>query len=85
MFLGAATTNQHLSRGVDSALRFLADRLDGKPAQMLEHAEPGGQPLRRLVREFVQVVETREEFETKERELADGPLKLINGNGHDTA
>ena len=67
------------------AIKELADRLDGKPAQMLEHAEPGGQPLRRLVREFVQVVETREEFETKERELADGPLKLINGNGHDTA
>jgi hypothetical protein len=67
------------------AIKDLADRLDGKPAQMLEHAEPGGQPLRRLVREFVQVVETREEFETKERELADGPLKFINGNGHDTA
>jgi hypothetical protein len=71
--------------GENWAIQHIAERFEGKPAQMLEHAKPGGQPVRRLVREFVQVVETREEFETKERELADGPLKLINGNGHDTA
>ena len=65
------------------AIKELADRLDGKPAQMLEHADPGGQPMRRLVREFVQVVETREEFERKERELAEDRVKLINGNGND--
>jgi hypothetical protein len=66
------------------AIKELADRLDGKPTQMLEHADPGGQPMRRLVREFVHVVETREEFERKEHELAEDHVKLLtNGNGHD--
>jgi len=65
------------------AIKELADRLDGKPTQMLEHVEPGGQPVRRLVRQFVSVVETREEFERKERELAEERNLLdYNGNGN---
>jgi hypothetical protein len=39
--------------------------------------------MRRLVREFVCVVETREEFDRKEHEFAADRAKLINGNGHD--
>jgi HPt (histidine-containing phosphotransfer) domain-containing protein len=66
------------------AIKELADRLDGKPTQMLEHSE-GERPLRRLVREIVHVTETREQFEAK-RDGKDlvveyGEIKSVNGNG----
>jgi hypothetical protein len=37
------------------AIKELADRLDGKPAQQLEHDTPGGTPIERIVHEIVHV------------------------------
>src|SRR5262252_10669408 len=37
------------------AIKDLADRLDGRPAQALEHSGPDGEPIRRIVREIVHV------------------------------
>ena len=40
-----------------------ANRLDGRPAlQILEHSDPDSNPIRKIVREFVHVHETREEL-----------------------
>jgi hypothetical protein len=62
------------------AIKELADRLDGKPVQMLEHAE-GAQPTaRKIVREIVHVTETREEFE--QADLVVDFHEIKNGNGH---
>ena len=62
------------------AIKELADRLDGKPVQMLEHTEPA-QPMRRLVREIVHVTETREQIENEDLVVDFHEIK--NGNGHD--
>jgi hypothetical protein len=35
------------------AIKELADRLDGKPAQMLEHSGPDSEPITKIVREIV--------------------------------
>jgi hypothetical protein len=35
------------------AIKELADRLDGRPAQMLEHSGPDSNPLTKIVHEFV--------------------------------
>ena len=42
------------------AIKELADRLDGKPAQMLEHSGPDSEPITKVVNEIVHVYETRE-------------------------
>ena len=44
------------------AIRELADRLDGRPAQILEHSGPDSEPITKIVHEFVHVYETREEI-----------------------
>src|SRR5262245_38273450 len=44
------------------AIKELADRLDGKPAQMLEHSGPDSNPITKVINEFVHVHETREEL-----------------------
>jgi len=44
------------------AIKELADRLDGRPAQMLEHSGPDSNPIRKVINEFVHVHETREEL-----------------------
>jgi len=45
------------------AIKELADRLDGKPAQMLEHSGPDSEPITKVVNEIVHVYETREQIE----------------------
>ena len=35
------------------AIKELADRLDGKPAQMLEHSGPDSEPITKIVNEIV--------------------------------
>jgi len=45
------------------AIKELADRLDGKPAQMLEHSSPDSEPITKVVNEIVHVYETREQIE----------------------
>jgi hypothetical protein len=70
------------------AIRELADRLDGKPTQMLEHTAPSNLPRRKLTYEIVHVTETREQLEAKEdRDLLVDyrEIKTVNGHGHDHA
>ena len=44
------------------AIKELADRLDGRPAPILEHSGPDSEPITKVVNEFVHVYETREEI-----------------------
>ena len=64
------------------AIKELADRLDGKPAQILSHDSPDT-PVIRFVREIVHVTKTREELEA-EQDLAVSydEIKAISSNGH---
>jgi len=79
------------------AIRELADRLDGKPTQMLEHSAPSSLPPRKLTYEIVHVTQTPEKLENDDlvvdyqevkaingngRDHADGEIKPVNGNGH---
>jgi hypothetical protein len=79
------------------AIRELADRLDGKPTQMLEHTAPSSLPRRKLTYEIVHVTETKEPLQNDDlvvdyqevkaidgngRDHADGEIKPVNGNGH---
>jgi hypothetical protein len=69
------------------AIKEIADRLDGKPMPMLEHAEPSSLPRRKLTYEIVHV--TREEIDNRDRDrdlVVDyQEVKTVNGNGHDHA
>jgi hypothetical protein len=67
------------------AIKDLADRLDGKPTQMLEHTAPSSLERRKLTYEIVHV--TREEIDTRDRDLVVDyqEVKTVNGNGHDHA
>jgi hypothetical protein len=44
------------------AIKDLADRLDGRPAQVLEHSGPDSEPIAKIVHEIVHVTETPEEI-----------------------
>jgi hypothetical protein len=44
------------------AIKELADRLDGKPAQILDLNDPDSNPIRKIVHEFVHVTQTPEEL-----------------------
>src|SRR5215831_6651140 len=61
-----AIAKVHISRceaGDMQAIKELADRLDGKPAQMLDHSGPDSEPITKVVNEIVHVMyETREEL-----------------------
>jgi hypothetical protein len=55
----------HIARceaGDMQAIRELADRLDGRPAQILEHGGPDSEPITKVVNEIVHVHKTREEL-----------------------
>jgi hypothetical protein len=67
------------------AIRELADRLDGKPTPLLEHAAPSNLPRRKLTYEIVHVTETRERDENGDLVVDYREMKTINGNGHDHA
>src|SRR5215475_11593370 len=46
----------HIARceaGDMQAIKELADRLDGKPAQILEHSDPDSEPITKVVNEYV--------------------------------
>ena len=67
------------------AIRELADRLDGKPAQMIEAPTGGGEMVRRkLTYEIVHVSQTPEQLKPIEN-VDYHEVKAINGNGHDHA
>jgi len=69
------------------AIKDLADRLDGKPTQMLEHTAPSSLPPRKLTYEIVHVTETREQINNGGRvvDVDYHEVKTVNGNGHDHA
>src|SRR6266446_3846130 len=55
----------HIARceaGDMQAIKDLADRLDGRPAQVLEHSGPDSEPITRIVREIVHVTQTPEDI-----------------------
>ena len=58
----ARTHIEKAAAGDMQAIKELADRLDGKPAQMLEHSDPDSEPITKVVNQFVHVYETREEI-----------------------
>ena len=68
-----AIAKVHIARceaGDMQAIKDLADRLDGRPAQMLDHSGPDIEPITKVVNEFVHVYETREELLAAEGEPA---------------
>src|SRR5215469_10706974 len=65
------------------AIKELADRLDGKATQMLEHSNGEERPLRKLTYEIVHVTETREQIDNKDLVVDYSEIKTNgNGNGH---
>jgi phage I-like protein len=62
------------------AIKEFADRLDGKPTQMLEHVG-SEHSTRRIVCEIVHVSETREALERDDPLLIEQQEPLTNGNG----
>ena len=52
------------------AIKELADRLDGRPAQILEHSGPDSEPISRIVQEIVHVNVSPEEIAAAEGEPA---------------
>ena len=65
------------------AIRELADRLDGKPVQMLEPVAAASGERRKLTYEIVHVTETPEQIDRENDPLLIGhnEVKMINGNG----
>ena len=65
----------HIARceaGDMQAIKELANRLDGRPAQVLEHSGPDSEPITRIVREIVHVTQTPEDIAAEgEERLAD--------------
>jgi hypothetical protein len=65
------------------AMKELFDRLDGKPAQLLEHDSPDDTPTIQFVRQIVHVTKTREELEAdQDLVVSYDEIKAIGGNGH---
>jgi hypothetical protein len=64
------------------AIKELADRLDGRPAQILEHDSPDT-PTIQFVRQIVHVTKTREELEAdQDLVVSYDEIKAIGSNGH---
>src|SRR5262245_8818045 len=63
----ARTHIEKAAAGDMQAIKELADRLDGKPAQKLEHSGPDSEPITKVVNEFVHLYETREQIEFRDQ------------------
>jgi len=67
------------------AIKELADRLDGRPAQILEHSGPDSNPITKIVSEIVHVNLSPEELsvlnETEEFKANGGGRLDANGSG----
>ena len=63
------------------AIKELADRLDGRPAQILEHSGPDSNPITKIVSEIVHVNLSPEELSAlnEAQELSAEPM--LNGSG----
>jgi len=82
----------HIARceaGDMQAIKDLADRLDGRPAQMVEDSRPDSDPNTRIVHEIVHVTETPEEIAAEGEEpllIESRAVRDANGTGNeDTA
>jgi hypothetical protein len=77
----------HIERaagGDMQAIKELADRLDGRPAQMLEHSGPDTEPITKVVNEIVHVYRTPEEIAADGEEpvlIEWSGVRDANGNG----
>jgi hypothetical protein len=79
----ARTHIEKAAAGDMQAIKELADRLDGRPAQMLEHSGPDSEPITKVVNEIVHVYETREQIEfTDGTPLLERPAQRSDGNGN---
>ena len=58
----ARTHIDKAAAGDMQTIKELADRPDGRPAQILEHSGPDSEPITKIVNEIVHVHETREEI-----------------------
>jgi hypothetical protein len=66
-----------------AAIKDLADRLDGRPAQVLEHSGPDSQPIAKIVHEIVHVTATPEEIAAEgEEPLLIERRGVREGNGN---
>jgi hypothetical protein len=67
----------HIARceaGDMQAIKELADRLDGRPAQAREHGGPDSNPIQKIVDEIVHVHETRE---IEQRSSLVSPISIL--------
>jgi hypothetical protein len=74
----------HIARceaGDMQAIKELADRLDGRPAQILEHSGPDSEPITKIVREIVHVDETRADLMEEEEPVLIEWREVRDGNG----
>jgi hypothetical protein len=73
------------------AIKDLADRLDGRPVQILEHGGPDSNPITKIVTEFVHVNLSPEELAAlnEAEKLSAEPMPIerhgANGNGRSEA
>jgi hypothetical protein len=79
----------HIARceaGDMQAIKELANRLDGRPAPILEHSGPDSEPITKIVREFGHVHETREEILAAEEPVLIewSGVRDANGSGERT-
>src|SRR5215813_14133155 len=59
----------HIARceaGDMQAIKELADRLDGRPAPILEHSSPDSEPITKIVREIVHTWPSQEELHSED-------------------
>jgi hypothetical protein len=77
----ARTHIEKAAAGDMQAIKELADRLDGRPAQILEHSGPDSEPITKIVREIVHVDETRADLMEEEEPVLIEWRAVRDGNG----
>jgi hypothetical protein len=84
----ARTHIEKAAAGDMQAIKELADRLDGKPAQQLEHAVPENGGIRKIVHEYVHIDAASKPLPDREVITIDNELPADDepvGNGKDGA
>ena len=78
----ARTHIEKAAAGDMQAIKELADRLDGKPAQMLEHSGPDSEPITKIVNEIV-YMPPPDKIKSIE-DMPQPPLEItfVRGNGN---
>jgi hypothetical protein len=79
----------HIARceaGDMQAIKELGDRLDGRPAQIVEHSGPDRNPIKKIVREIVFMPPPGQNVTIDNALPADDePVLIWHGNGKDDA